>query len=251
MRIRPLILLWLISQSACSGTGGQNTPEIDTVHYPTSVVTIADGTVALVSNTGLDRQYARGHLAVVDIVGGRVTDSGVLTGLFGGGMALSSEPNSNGERYLVIPTRDESLLELYAVTAGDETSVRLVAEYGDFGVRPMSGAPLNVVALGGGFMVSHPSQSVVSYWYLDEASEELRYGCSTTLSSGVHMLAKHPAAERVYVSSRLGSSIAVVGVESAGGYGDPTTRICRVKVKDYVNVGSRNSHGLAFDSDCI
>ena len=61
------------------------------------------------------------------------------------------------------------------------------------------------------------------------------------------MLARHPVTNQVYVTSRLSASVGVVEVESAGWFGDPSTRSCRIQIRDTFNVGSRNSHGIAFN----
>ena len=124
MRIRLLLLLSLSSIAACYGSSGPNNPGVTTVHYPSSVLTVGDGTTVLVANTGLDRKYDSGHLSVVDVDDNRVSETGVLTGLFGGGMALSKQTNARGERFLVLPTRDDDLLELFALSLDNDIIIR-------------------------------------------------------------------------------------------------------------------------------
>ena len=112
-----LLFLLIISTTACTGGSNRNHPELETIHYPTAVMSIGDSGYVLVSNTGLDRKYDKGHLSVVNASNQSLDSTGMLTGLFGGGMALSEATSENGERFLLLPTRDNDLLELYALSA--------------------------------------------------------------------------------------------------------------------------------------
>jgi DNA-binding beta-propeller fold protein YncE len=248
MKTVNILILALASLLGCYQEQPKNEPELSAVFFPGSVLSVNRGQRVFVANTSFDRTFDRGHISVLSPEGTLDTSNSVLTGIFGGQMSISDD-GMGDERVLLLPTREEDLIEVYGVGQDGGGSLRLIQTLDTFGRLPMAIGPMSSVWSDGYFLVGHGSGRTVSAWSLDTERNEIEYGCSITLPTGVHFLARHPATGEIYVTSRFSGSVAVLRLEDAGWVGDPSTRRCRLNVARYFDSGAANTHAITFGAD--
>ena len=241
------IVLWsVISLCGCSSQQGEREPELDSVFYPGSVLTILGGARVLIANTAFDRSVANGHISSFNVSGELDTDSSIITGMLSGQMSVS-RTIVEGEEILLLPTRDSDQLEVFGLKDEDGdfrvTRRQILTTFGDL---PFATGPMSTLATGDYFLVGHTTDRVVSAWVLDENSGDVRFGCSISLPTGVHFMAQHPTTDEIYVTSRSSRSIAVLSLEPAGWQGDPSNRACRIGLSRFIDSGSAGTHSIAF-----
>lgn len=243
-----ILILALASLLGCYQEQPKKTPELTTVFFPGSVLSVDQGHRILIANTAFDRSFDRGHISVLSPDGTLDSSSSVLTGIFGGQMSIS-DTGPNGGQVLLLPTREDDLIEVYSVDEAGGGTISLVQTVKRFGRLPMSIGPMSSLWTNGYFLVGHGSGRTVSAWVLDAEAQQITYGCSLALGTGVHFLATHPGTGEIYVTSRSSGSVAVLRLEDAGWNGDPSTRRCRMTVERYFDSSAANTHALTFSDD--
>jgi WD40 repeat protein len=243
-----IVILTLTSLLGCYQEQPENTPEVTEVFFPGSVLSIDNGTRVLVANTAFDRSYDRGHISVLSAEGELDTESSILTGIFGGQLSVSDTLDDD-HQIVVLPTREDDLIEVFKINAERDQPLTLVDTLNSFGRLPMATGPMSSVWTNGYFLIGHGSGRTVSAWSLDPLTHELSYGCSIGLATGVHFMSIHPQTDEVYVTSRFSGSVAVLTLEDAGWIGDPSTRTCRLSVDRFFDSHAANTHALQFSAD--
>lgn len=244
--IRYLLLISVIL--GCSLERTESLPPPDEVHFPASVLPIPGVGRALVMSTVIDRAYTVGQISVFNPDEIPSLSSVIISGLFGGQLSLSYS-TSRERQFVVVPTRDNDLVELYALDVNGDLALARLNTYSSFGSQPMARGPMSTLALDHGFLIGHPVSSTVSYWGLDDEDEELDYGCSVQIPGGVGYFDVHPVTGEIYITSQFSRTISVVRVENAGWLGDPSSRTCRIVLVRAFDGRGTNHHDLSFSSD--
>ena len=109
--IRYLLLISIIL--GCSLERTESLPPPEEVHFPASVMPIPGSGRALVMSTVIDRAYTVGQISVFSPDRTPSLSSAIISGLFGGQLSLNYSA-SRERQFVVVPTRDNELIEVYA-----------------------------------------------------------------------------------------------------------------------------------------